>query len=150
MQVRPVLILVLFTFSFSLAQSNNRRSGGSAQGSLSVTATVVPSVWLSMDPAGKQEVVVANSADSKESFSHAKGPGKKKTQTTPSKKRSSSQAQTSAGAPLQPRNQSDATVQFSVPSPKQFELREEIMVMDVSKNGKTERQPVKITTVVPQ
>jgi hypothetical protein len=151
MQVRPVLILVLFTFSFSLAQSNNRRSGGSAQGSLSVTATVVPSVWLSMDPAGKQEVVVANSADSKESFSFVKGAEKKQTQATPSRKRSSSQAQTSAGRPLhQPRNQSDATVQFSLPSPKQFELREEIKVMDISEDGKTERQPVKITTVVPQ
>jgi len=105
-----------------------------------------------MDPAGKQEVLVANSADSKESFSHAKGPEKKKTQATSSKKRSSSQAQTFADRrPLQqPRNQSDATVQFSMPSPKQFEVREEIKVMDINENGKTERQSVKVTTVVPQ
>lgn len=71
----------------------------------------------------------------------------------PSKKRSSSQAQTSAGGMLwlqQPRNQSDATVQFSMPSPKQFEVKEEIKIMDVGENGKTERQPVKTTTVVPQ
>ncbi|MGC2742666.1 MAG: hypothetical protein WA672_05725 [Candidatus Angelobacter sp.] len=152
MQVRPVLILVLFTFSFSSAQSNHGRAGGSAPASLTITATVVPSVWLSMDPAGKQEVMVANSADSKESFSHAQGPGKKKTQMTPSKKRSSPQAQNSAAAPplQQRRNQSDATVQFSMPSPKQFEVREEIKVMDISGNGKTERQLVKVTTVVPQ
>jgi hypothetical protein len=151
-KVESVLILFFFLVSIASAQSNHSRSGGAAQGSLAVTVTVVPSVWLDVDPDGKQEVRVANSADPQESFSHAVQPQKQKTPPTRSKKRSASPKKTSTGTPeaRQAGNQSEAGGQFNVPPTKQFEVKQEIIVMDVTQNGKTERQPVKVTTVVPR
>ena len=108
MQAGRVLILFLFTSSVVQGQSPYKQSGGPAQGSLRVTVTVEPSVWLRMGPDGKQEMVVANAPDPKESFFHVP-------------------SQTEA---------------------KQFEVKQEIRMMDVNKGGKAGRQPVKVTTVV--
>ena len=151
-----LLLLVLFTISVAKAQSPDKHSGGTAAGSLQVTATVAPSVWLvidpdSKDPDGKQQTVVANAPDAKETFFHAAAPQKHKTTsgktlTTDSLK----QASTGIQRRLPPDSQGDAAIQFSVPSPKQFEVKHEIIVMNVSKDGKTERQPVEVTTVVPR
>jgi hypothetical protein len=60
-----------FSFSTSLIPKHGTGSQASPHSSLTVTATVEPSVWLVIEPDGTQEVVVANSADSRESFSHA-------------------------------------------------------------------------------
>jgi len=75
MQAGPVLPLFLFafnvfTFNVVQGQSPHQQSGGPAQGSLRVTVTVEPSVWLMMGPDGRREMVVANAPDSKESFFH--------------------------------------------------------------------------------
>jgi hypothetical protein len=75
MQAGPVLPLLLFafnvfTFNVAQGQSPHQQSGGPAQGSLRVTVTVEPSVWLMMTPDGKQETIVANAPDPKESFFH--------------------------------------------------------------------------------
>jgi hypothetical protein len=75
MQAGPVLPLFLFafnvfTFNVVQGQSPHQQSGGPAQGSLRVTMTVKSSVWLMMAPDGKQETIVANAPDSKESFFH--------------------------------------------------------------------------------
>lgn len=150
MKVVRVVILFFFLISVVSAQSNHSRSGGS-QGSLRVTVTVVPSVWLNMDSNGKQEVVVANSsADPKDSFSHAAQRQKQTVVPARSKKRSAATKKTSTGTPqaAQGGNQSEAAGQFNVPKDKQFEVKEEVIMMDVTQNGKTERQPVKVTTVV--
>ena len=106
---------------------------------------------------GKQEVVVANSsADSKETFSHAAGQPKNKTLPMLSTKKTPASGQKSVSKDVpqaqQPENEnkSDAVLQFSLPSPNKFEVRKEIIVMEVSEGGKTRRAPVTVTTVVPQ
>ena len=71
MKVGPVLILVLFICSIAQSQTRHGQSGASAASSLTITATVAPSVWLVMEPDAAQKVVVANVPDPKESFSHA-------------------------------------------------------------------------------
>jgi hypothetical protein len=162
MQAGPVRILIFFTFSILFicsvaeAQSNHGRPGGQGQGALTITVTVVPSVWVDMGP-GKQEVVVANSsADSKETFSHAVGQPKNETLPMLSTKKTPASAQKSVSKDVpqaqQPENEnkSDAVLQFSLPSPNKFEVRKEIIVMEVSEGGKTRRAPVTVTTVVPQ
>ncbi len=152
MKAGPVLILVFFLISIASAQSNHSLAGGSTRGSLAVTATVVPSVWMDMDSNGKQELRVANSADPKESFSHGSQPQQQNILATRSKKRSAPANKTSTAIPeaRQGGNQSDTAGEFNVPATKQFEVKQEIIVMDVTQNGKTERQPVKVTTIVPQ
>src|SRR5579859_3770101 len=76
MKVGALFAVLIFTFSVCHSQSQSKHPGGSAQGSLNVTATVVPSVWLVMGPDGKQDVIVANAPDPKESFYRA-APAKK-------------------------------------------------------------------------
>ena len=160
MKAVRVRFVVLFTFSIlficsvAAAQSNHSQSGGPAQGSLAVTVTVVPSVWLDMS-SGKQEVVVANSsADPKESFSHRIELPKNKILSMRSQKRSPTDAQKSVSRDMpraqQPENKNDAALQFSFPSPDKFEVRKETVVMDVSEGEKMKRRPVTVTTVVPQ
>jgi hypothetical protein len=107
-----------------------------------------------MDPDGKQETVVANAPDPKEDFVRIATPQKLKTAKTTFKKTYTpapqQQTPTSSQRTAQPRNQGDASIQFSFVKPKQFEVKQEITVMGVDVNGKTERQPVAVTTVVPQ
>ena len=45
-------------------------SGGRADGTLTVTATVVTSVGVILGPGGQQEIVVANAPDSADNVSH--------------------------------------------------------------------------------
>ena len=158
MQVRHVRILVLcilsipFICTVASAQSGHGRAGGSTQGSLAVTVTVVPSVRLDMDSDDRQEVIIANSADSKDSFSHAVEPLKTKTAARYAKKSLAEQVKRgSEGMSLAqtPANQSEAAAQFSFPAPKQVEVKAAMVVMDVSEAGKTKREPVRVTTVVP-
>jgi hypothetical protein len=100
---------------------------------------------------GKQELRVANSADPKESFSHSQ-PQQQNISAMRSKKRSAPSKKTSTAITeaRQVRNQSAPAGEFNDPPTKQFEVKQEIIVMDVTQNGKTERQPVKVTTIVPQ
>jgi hypothetical protein len=149
-----LLFFLLFTINILEAQSLQKHSDGPATGSLQITATVVPSVWLVMDHDGKQATVVANAPDPKESFFHPAAAQKQKTLKATSGKSpaSTSRQQTSADMrrALRPLNQSDAAIQFSLPPTKQFEVKQEIILMDVDMNGKTERRPVTVTMVVPQ
>jgi hypothetical protein len=155
MQAGRVLLLFLFTFSIIQGQSPYKQSGGPAQGSLTVTVTVEPSVWLVMAPDGKQEMVVANAPDPKEAFSHAPSP--KNQSKNQSKNRLKNQNTATARAstvtlPAQgPGSQREEAVQFSLPSEaKQFEVKQEIRMMNASEGGKTGSRPVKVTTVVPR
>jgi hypothetical protein len=84
MKVGPVLILVLFICSIAQSQTRHE-SGASAANSLTVTATVAPSVWLVMEPDGRQDMVVANAPDSKESFSHSSAKAHRKSPGTETK-----------------------------------------------------------------
>jgi hypothetical protein len=136
MKVGPIVILLLFTFNVSHSQTLNRTSGSSAHSSLTVTATVEPSVWLIMEPDGKRDVVVANAPDPRESFSHA-----------PAKAHRNGTARKQTAIPNKSTN--DA-VQFNLPTPKRFDVGEKTVMMDVSEGGKTGRRPVTVTTVVPQ
>jgi hypothetical protein len=70
MKVEFVLILFLFGCNVAHSQERHGQTGSSAQSSLTVTATVEPSVWLIEEPDGKRDVVVANAPDPKESFYH--------------------------------------------------------------------------------
>ena len=156
MQAGPVRLLVFLLLAINVleAQSSQKHSGGTAPGSLQVTVTVVPSVWLVMDPDGKLEAVVANAPDPTDSFVHAAAPQKRQAAKTASRKsRTPAPAQQTPAGPvpgIQPRDHGNAPLQFSLPKPKQFEVKHEIKMMDVEVNGKTERRPVTVTTVVPQ
>jgi hypothetical protein len=140
MKVGPVIILFLFTFTISHSQSLNRPSGSPAQSSLTVTATVVPSVWLIVEPDGRRDAVVANAPDPKESFFHA-----------PAKTHGNRTAKNKTAPPTKSvRNKVDNAVQVTLPTPKRFDVSKETVTMDVSEGGKTSRQHVIVTTVVPQ
>jgi hypothetical protein len=51
-------------------QSRTQKPGGSAEGTLTVTATVVSSSGLVIGPDGQLRVIVANAADPKDTPSH--------------------------------------------------------------------------------
>lgn len=144
MQGGPILLLVICIFSVAQSQARHGQAGSSASGTLTVTATVESSVFAMMEPDGKQELVVANSPDSKESFAHdpptkagRKGAIRAKKQTF------------SAIARELPRRQDDAAVQFRFPTvSKEFEVTKKQVMMEVSEGGKTERRPVTVTTIV--
>lgn len=116
MQAGPVLPLFLFafnvfTFNVVQGQSPRQQSGGPAQGSLRVTVTVKSSVWLMMTPDGKQETIVANAPDSKESFFHVPSLKKQKMVT----------ARPSAAMPqTQELGRQGEAVQFSLPALKKL------------------------------
>jgi hypothetical protein len=148
MQAGPVLILCLFTFSAVQGQSPQKQSAGTAQGSLQVTATVEPSVWLVMEPDGKQKTVIANAPDAPEAFFHAPSQNNQSL-----KKQKTSAARPSVVMPSAQGQgkQNEAAVEFSLPTQaKQFDVKLESMVMNVSDGGKTGHQLVAVTTVVPR
>jgi len=144
MKVGPVIILVLFTCNVAHSQAQHGQSGSSTQSSLTITATVEPSVWLIMEPDGNRDVVVANAPDSKESFSHV--PVKAGKKNAAAKKETSSFTSQEL-----PRHQDDAAVQFTFPiAPPHFEVTKKNAMMEVSEGGKAYRRPVMVTMVVPQ
>jgi hypothetical protein len=145
MKVGPVIILVLFTFNLSRAQARHGKSGSSAQSSLTVTATVEPSVWLVMEPDGKRDVVVANAPDSRESFSHAARARRKSASMAKKQKSPRAISQESL------RNPDDTTVRFDFPIVSgQFDVTQKTVLMDVSEAGRTVARPVTVTTIVAQ
>jgi hypothetical protein len=143
MKACTLLILVVFTFTMSYSQSQHKMLGGSAQGNLTVTVTVVPSVWQVMEPDGEQEITVANAPDRKESFNQA-APSKPRSSARSSKR--PVKADTSVA---QQESNSEVSYRFPTGSTK-FEVTEETKMMNVTAGGKTTQQPVKVTTVVPQ
>lgn len=145
MKVGTLLVLFVFIYNISYSQSQHKRSGSSAQGSLTINVTVLPSVWLVMEPDGKQEVVVANAPDSKESFSRP-APAKPKLPAHTSKR----PVKASASVVQQTRS-SQGDVSYRIPTEStKFEVDEETKVMNVTDGGKTTQQPVRVTTVVLQ
>jgi len=151
MKAGPVLLLFLFTFNVVQGQSPLKQSGGPAQGSLRVTVTVEPSVWLTMAPDGKQEMVVANAPDPKDAFSHAPFPKNQSKNRLKNQNTVTARASTVMPPAQGPGSQGEAVVQFSLThEAKQFEVKQEIRMMDASEGGKTGSRPVKVTTVVPR
>jgi hypothetical protein len=75
---RNTLLCGLFSATLVLtglhagAQQTNRgfASRGSAQGELTVMATVVSSVGLTLGPNGEQRITLANAADARDNVSH--------------------------------------------------------------------------------
>lgn len=140
MKVGPIVIIALFTFNVAHPQSQQRQTGGSSHGSLAVTVTVEPSVWLVMESDGKQEVVVANAPDPKESFHHVSVRKKQKTR-----------ADKSTVVREQPGKQNESVVKFSFPAATQkFEVTHKTVMMNVTEGGKTERRAVNVTTIMPR
>lgn len=140
MKVGFVFILVLFPFSVSHSQVRHGQPGSSAQGSLTVTATVESSVWL-VETDGKREVVVANAPDPKQSFYHVAAHHKKRQPAT---------AKPTSIAKEAVRDQ-DHSIQFSFPTGvKQFDVTKKTLMMDVSEGGRSELRPVVVTTIVPE
>lgn len=143
MKVGPFFILVLFIFNVAHSQSQRGQSGALAHSSLTVTATVEPSVWLVMKPDGKQEVVVANAPDPKASFHHPPMPK----QVRPWK--SAKASAVPATRRHQPGDQREAAVVYSFPTiPRQFEVTQQTTIMSITDGAKTERQAVQLITVV--
>ena len=145
MKVGTLLVVLIFIFNISYSQSQHKMPGSSAQGSLTISVTVIPSVWLVMEPDGKQEVIVANAPDLKESFSQP-APAKPKLSTRTSKR----PVKASASVIQQKRSsQGDVSYRILTGSTK-FEMTEETKMINVTDGGKTTQQPVRVTTVVPQ
>jgi hypothetical protein len=146
MKVGSILIFVLLPFNIANPQSQQGQSGRTAKGSLAVTANVVPSVWLVMEPEGKRDVVVANAPDPKDSFYHGQAKPHRKGVAPAAKK------QTRSAAPReQLSNQDHSAVNFIFQmAPEQFEVTTKTVLMDVSENCTTERRPVTVTTIVPR
>jgi hypothetical protein len=146
MKVGPVLILVLFICSIAQSQTRHGQSGASAASSLTITATVAPSVWLVMEPDGTQKVVVANVPDPKESFSHAATKARRKRETLAKK-----QKPANAISQQSLNNQDDARVRFDFPMvSSQFDVTKTTIIMNVSEGGKIVQRPVIVTTIVAQ
>ena len=151
MKVGPFIVLLLFISYAAHSQSHPGKLSGSTQGSLTVTATVQPSVWLVTEPDGKQEIFVANAPDPKESSSR---PPALKRQKSPQghadKKIEAVPGKMDAGAVLPAKPHDDkAAVQFTFPTtPGQFEVTQETRFIDVSNDGKIERKAVQVVTVV--
>lgn len=96
-----------------------------------------------MEPDGKQNVVVANAPDPKESFSPGVTvkAGKRAAQST--------KQPSSAMHGKSPHNQTENSVQFNFPTAsKQFDVTQKTVIMNVSEGGKTVARPVIVTTVV--
>jgi hypothetical protein len=146
MKVGPVLILVLFICSIAQSQTRHGQSGASAASSLTITATVAPSVWLVMEPDAAQKVVVANVPDPKESFSHSSAKAHRKSPALAKKQNSS------IAKPQQPlQEERDTSVRFDFPTvSKQFDVTRKTVIMNVSEGGKTVARPVTVTTIVAQ
>jgi hypothetical protein len=151
MKVGPVLVLLLLISYPADSQSHPGKLSGSAQGSLTVTATVESSVWLVMEPDGKQEIFVANAPDPKESF--YRPPALKRQQSLQRnavKKAGLAPGKKAAGAvsPAKPPHEK-ATVQYNFPQANgPFEVTQETRFVDVNNDGKTARQAVQVITVV--
>jgi hypothetical protein len=146
MKVVFVFILFLFSCADGQSQVRPRQSGSSAHSSLTVTATVAPSVWLVMEPDRKQSIVVANAPDPKEPFSHAATKARRKRATL-------AKRQNSPNAISQKllNNQDDAAVRFEFPiASSQFDVTKTTVIMGVSEGGKIVKRPVIVTTVVAQ
>jgi hypothetical protein len=146
MKVGLVFILVFSICSIGQSQIQNGESGASARGSLTVTATVAPSVWLVMEPDGEQNIVVANTPDPRESFSRASTKTSKKS-TRLAKKQNSSIAKSQGP----PQKQDDASIDFDFPTvSKQFDVTHKTIIVNVSEGAKTVARRVIVTTVVVQ
>ena len=145
MKVAFVIVVVLFNCSVAQSQTPTRQSGSSTASSLTVTATVAPSVWLVMEPDGKQNVVVANAPDPKESFSPVV-PAKS------GKRAAQANKQASSAMPGKSRhNQAENSVRFNFPTAsKQFDVTQKTVIMNLSEGGKTVERPVIVTTIVAQ
>lgn len=144
MKVRQLLILFIFIFNIAYPQSQKKTLGTSVQGSLTVTVTVVPSVWRVMEPDGEQEVALAKALDSKEFFSQ--GPQRK-----PKPAAHSKHPVKASGSIIQQNGRSEGAISevISTRSTK-FEVTEETKMMNVVDGDKMTQQPVRVTTIVPQ
>jgi hypothetical protein len=146
--MKVVFVFILFLFSCADGQSQGRpgQSGSSAHSSLTITATVAPSVWLVMEPDDKQNIVVANAPDPKEFFSHAATKARRKRETL-AKRQNSPNAISNKLL----NTQDDAAVRFEFPiASSQFDVTKTTVIMGVSEGGKIVKRPVIVTTIVAQ
>src|ERR1051325_5169963 len=67
--MKTLLILLAIAFNAASAQSRPGPAGRSAQGALTVTVVIESSVGLVAGPDGRQQLIVANAPDSRETFS---------------------------------------------------------------------------------
>ena len=67
--MKTLLILLAIAFNAASAQSRPGPAGRSAQGALTVTVVVESSVGLVAGPDGRQQLIVANAPDTRETFS---------------------------------------------------------------------------------
>jgi hypothetical protein len=156
-------VILLSTFLLLKAGGHSQSINGktaSAQNSLSVTAYIESSVSFSTGPDGRGQIQVANAPDPKESFapqllsgqgrpdaalSHRKAVPQKMKTTAANKTWEAGQLQNQLAGPAK------VQVEYLFPAPPVgFEVRHEIIFVDVEIAGKAERRPVTLVTVVPQ
>jgi hypothetical protein len=154
MKVSFFLLVFSFTCYFAHPQTRQAQSGSSAQGSLTVTATVESSVWLAATSEGNQEVVVANAPDPTQTF-YRQPATKRKDKRLPVRLGTNTKATAikKAASTLIPGgqhgNRNEAPVVFSFPAARmQFDVTQKTQIMDFTDAGATRRETVEVITVV--
>jgi hypothetical protein len=154
MKVGFFLFVFIFTCYFAHPQTRQAQSRSSAQGSLTVTATVESSVWLAPTPEGKQEVVVANAPDPKQTF-YRKPTTKWKEKRLPVRLGTNTKATAIKKAAFavtpggQQGNRDEAPVVFGFPAIRmKFDVTQKTQIMDLTDAGATRRATVEVITVV--
>jgi hypothetical protein len=150
-KVALVFILVLFTCGVARTQTRQRESGSSPANSLKVSATVASPVWGVMKPDDKQNVVIANPPDPKQSFSHGSATKSRKKSAMVERKPNSVRATSQELVRPELVQGQDEPVSFNCPVvSRQFDVTQKLVIMEVSEAGKTVERPVIVTTIVPQ
>ena len=172
MKTSTVSLLVILVSTFAQPQSNPRHPnpGPAAQNSLTIMVTVQSSVSLTLPDGGRPKVTIANAPYSRESFvppievkqTQAALHRKNSDVVVPASSTSAAPraAMTTARA-AQSRQpavrgadsgaDSSAPVVFDLSSqPERFDVTEEVQLMEVTVDGKTQEEPVVVTTVVPR
>lgn len=159
MKISIVFSLVVLFCNFAYAQFNPARHpnpGATSPNTLTITATVQSSLSLAW-PEGKQATVLAANTSGPQgaqappqAIKAENAPPKRlKTGATAAVQAAKVAAGTALSRPSGEKLESAVAYDFSS-RPDQFEVREEVKVMDVKVDGKTERLPVTVVTVVPR
>ena len=151
MKAALVSVMALLGYSLAHAQSPQRGTGKSAEGSLTVTAVVDSSVSFVMKPDGTQQVIVANAPDGQQFFYRPAVPA------TKTARGSTKQAVIPAAFKKGPVDKRKLHIPVHRPAPisydlwetgSKLEVKQQTIRMNVVNTGRTQATEVRVTTVV--
>jgi len=143
-RMKGCITLLVFLFIGTIGQS---QSSSPKQASLTVTVTVDSSVGLVLDPDGpddKDKVIVANDPDPAQTFA----PPRTRDRNNRSRKPVTPLIANTSGS-TKPSASTTPALEYRFPGhAAAFEIRREIVWMNVETAGSKQREPVAVTTVV--